>query len=127
MEQEHDAEMEEREQMRNERPTHGSQTSAGTEDSHDKSGEWKESESGLEWVVIPMETEEPGDVLEKGGTLREALQNHYDQDNFDENQSDQDSDELDLIPASQEDDENFTKGQTSCRSITATEGGTLGT
>ena len=55
MEEEHDAEMEEREQMRDGRTTSGSQASQASENSHDKSGEWKESESGLEWVVIPME------------------------------------------------------------------------
>ena len=112
MEEAHDAELEEREQMAE---TPGSTNQNSTHpDPHNKSGEWRESEAGLEWVVIPMDKDEddPDKILKRGGTLREALKNHYNKDHFDEDEDDdKDSDDLEILPTSQEEDENFTKGQ----------------
>ena len=48
----------------------------------EKSGEWRESDSGLEWVVIPMDQ-----------------------------QSNDSSEELEILPSSQDEDEDFTKGK----------------
>ncbi|KAK2147650.1 hypothetical protein LSH36_543g04009 [Paralvinella palmiformis] len=109
MEEAHDAELEEREQMSE---VHlSTNESVSQSDTHNKSGEWKESEAGLEWVVIPMDKsdEDPDAILKRGGTLREALKNHYNKDHFDDEDDDKESDDLEIMPTSQEEDENFTK------------------
>lgn len=110
MEEAHDAELEEREHMAD---THSSANqNSAQRDPHNKSGEWKESEAGLEWVIIPMgkDEEDPDKILKRGGTLREALKNHYNKDHFDDDDDeDKESDDLEILPTSQEEDENFTK------------------
>ena len=63
----------------------------------DASGLWRESESGLEWVVIPE------DERGKNGRTREE------EDAF--GNSSDDDDDIDLLGGSQEEDENFTKGE----------------
>ena len=63
------------------------------------SGQWHESESGLEWVVIPED--------ERGANGRETGIVDIDEVM---SQSSDDDDNMDLLPGSQEEDENFTKG-----------------
>ena len=63
------------------------------------SGQWQESEAGLEWVVIPED--------ERGNNGQTNNDNHI--DNNDE--ASNCSDDLQVMPGSQEEDENFTKGK----------------
>ena len=62
IEEEHDREMEEREKKKAEE-----KNSAITADPrNNQSGEWRESESGLEWVMVPLEEREQEDGTSNG-------------------------------------------------------------
>ena len=95
---EHDAELEERQRLQQERMERAGKVNAvedgGTGGSSNKSGEWKHSASGLEWVVMEEDEEER---IER------------------EIAADSDSDlDVEVVQNSQQDEEeNFTKGKRS--------------
>ena len=99
VEEEHDQELDRRNTDHSKTP--GGSTAAdgvadggGGTDEAEQSGVWQESESGLEWVVIPAE-EKGGDEGGKDG------------------EEDEDDSELRIQTSSQDDDENVTKGSCS--------------
>jgi hypothetical protein len=80
LEEEQDQEREAARKREKERNNGGSMGEFDELEPGEKSGEWRESESGLEWVVIPMDQ-----------------------------QSNESSEDLEILPSSQDEDENFTK------------------
>ena len=54
IEEEHDAKLEEREKLKQRRKLEQKHA----KNCQNKSGEWKESDSGLEWIAIPWDPEE---------------------------------------------------------------------
>lgn len=98
MELEHDEELEQRERNKKDKERDRVKMLRGENDLHEKSGEWRESEVGLEWVVIPID-----DLQAKKDKL-EALED------IDSRSSGDTSNDLEVIPGSQDEDETFTKG-----------------